>query len=104
MSTTYTPTQQPVSSYNLFKQIYLSWMTDYGQYICSKGNEQFNEDLFDTMMCADKKFNIENPYELMRFISYQNIKVKELFRKYYYNDPRTRNQYSVVSDTELLIQ
>ena len=39
MSNTYTPTQQPVSSYGLFKQIYLSWMKDYGQYICSKGND-----------------------------------------------------------------
>lgn len=30
--------------------------------------------------------------------------MKELFRRYYYNDPRTRNEYSVVSDTELLMQ
>lgn len=56
------------------------------------------------MLSSDKRYNIEDPYELMKFISYQNMKMKELFRRYYYIDPSARNEYSVVSDTELLVQ
>lgn len=79
-------------------------MKEYGQSVCSKNNDAFNMDLFDTMLSSDKHYNIEDPYELMKFISYQNMKMKELFRRYYYIDPSARNEYSVVSDTELLVQ
>lgn len=79
-------------------------MKDNGQCVCSKGNDQFNEDLFDMMLSDERHFDVNDPYQCMQFISHQNIKMKELFRRYYYNDPRTRNEYSVVSDTELLMQ